>query len=137
MAQREGDQSSGRDALELMDEWFPPTPEEITEREECRADMDVAGLIYDARIAAGLTQAELAKRIGTSASAISRLEDYEYEGHSLAMLRRVAKALGKRVELRLVEATETGEFAVDQVPAVARKARVKRSSSRQRVAQGL
>lgn len=126
-------QENGRNALELMDEWFPPTPGEITEREACRADMDVAGLIYDARIAAGLTQAELAKRIGTSASAISRLEDYEYEGHSLAMLRRVAKALGKRVELRLVDAAETADAAGDPVAASTRKARVKRDSPREPV----
>jgi hypothetical protein len=37
-----------------------------------------------------------------SASVISRLEDAEYEGHSLAMLRRLAAALNKRVEIRFV-----------------------------------
>jgi hypothetical protein len=31
---------------------------------------------------------------------ISRLEDADYEGHSLPMLRRIAAALGKRVEVR-------------------------------------
>jgi transcriptional regulator with XRE-family HTH domain len=51
---------------------------------------------------AGLTQGELAKLIGTTASVISRLEDADYEGHSLAMLRRIAAALNKRVEIRFV-----------------------------------
>jgi hypothetical protein len=37
---------------------------------------------------------------------ICRLEDADYDGHSLAMLRRVAAAVGKRVEVRFVPATD-------------------------------
>jgi hypothetical protein len=33
---------------------------------------------------------------------ISRLEDADYDGHSLALLRRIASALEKRVEIRFV-----------------------------------
>lgn len=62
----------------------------------------IALLLYDARTTAGLTQAELAERVGTSQSVISQLEDAEYEGHSLTMFRRVAAALGSHVEIRLV-----------------------------------
>jgi len=51
---------------------------------------------------AGLSQRELAKRIGTSPSVICRLEDADYEGHSLTMLRRIAAAVDHRVEIRLV-----------------------------------
>lgn len=91
----------GRDGLELLEEWFPTTPENAELREHYANEFDVAQLIYDARTAAGLTQKELADRIGTKASAISRLEDADYQGHSMAMLRRVAKALGKRVVVRL------------------------------------
>jgi hypothetical protein len=40
--------------------------------------------------------------IGTTASVICRLEDADYEGHSLAMLRRIAAALNQRVEIRFV-----------------------------------
>ena len=58
-------------------------------------------LIYQGRTAAGLTQQELADRIGTSRSAICRLEDSEYRGHSLAMLRRIAEALNCRVRVVL------------------------------------
>ena len=57
---------------------------------------------FDARTAAGLTQAELAKAVGTTQSVISQLEDAEYQGHSLSMLRRIAAALNTRVEIRLV-----------------------------------
>jgi ribosome-binding protein aMBF1 (putative translation factor) len=66
------------------------------------ASADVARKIYDLRTQAGLTQGELAKLVGTSTSVISRLEDADYEGHSLAMLRRIASALNNRVEIRLV-----------------------------------
>jgi len=54
------------------------------------------------RTAAGLSQRELAKRVGTTASAICRLEDADYSGHTLAMLNRIASALGKRIELHAV-----------------------------------
>lgn len=66
------------------------------------ANADIARKIYALRCQAGLTQSELAKLVGTTASVISRLEDAEYEGHSLAMLRRIAAALNKRVEIRFV-----------------------------------
>ena len=41
-------------------------------------------------------------RVGTTPSVISHIEDDDYEGHSLSMLRRIAAALNKRVEIRLV-----------------------------------
>jgi len=61
--------------------------------------------LYRLRIEAGLTQMALAKMVGTTASVISRLEDADYRGHSLSMLRRITQALGWRIELRLVPAT--------------------------------
>ena len=54
------------------------------------------------RLRAGLTQRQLAKLVGTTASATCRLEDAEYAGHSLAMLNRIASALKQRVEIRFV-----------------------------------
>jgi len=54
------------------------------------------------RTKAGLTQAQLGKLVGTTPSVICRLEDAEYEGHSLAMLRRIADALDQRVEIRFI-----------------------------------
>jgi ribosome-binding protein aMBF1 (putative translation factor) len=70
--------------------------------EEARVNAAVAQLIYEARGKAGLSQAELAERIGTRQSVISRLEDADYEGHSLTMLQRIAAALGQRVEIRFL-----------------------------------
>jgi DNA-binding XRE family transcriptional regulator len=65
-------------------------------------DIEVAKRLYDLRTKAGLSQRELARKVGTTASAICRLEDADYEGHSLSMLRRIAAALDKRVEIRFV-----------------------------------
>ncbi len=67
-----------------------------------RKSFEIAQMIYDARTAAGLTQTELAKLIGTQQPVISQLENADYEGHSLSMLERIAEALKLRVELRLV-----------------------------------
>ena len=61
--------------------------------------IDLALLVREMRENAGLTQAELAKKVGTTQSVIARLEDAEYTGHSLAMLERIATACG--VALRL------------------------------------
>lgn len=60
----------------------------------------LARQIFELRTRAGLSQRQLAARVGTSASAICRLEDADYEGHSLPVLKRIAEALGRRVEIR-------------------------------------
>lgn len=70
--------------------------------EVAHINLVVFEMIYEARNAAGLTQAALARRIGTTQSVISRLEDADYEGHSLTMLQRIAEALHLRLELRFV-----------------------------------
>ncbi len=62
---------------------------------------NVAVQIHDARIAAGLTQKELADRIDSHQSVIARLEDADYDGHSLAMLRRLADALSCTLAVEL------------------------------------
>ena len=77
-------------------------PTRLKNLEEARANEEIARKIHELRTAAGLTQTQLAKLIGTTASVICRLEDADYEGHSLAMLRRIAGALNQRVEIRFV-----------------------------------
>ncbi len=90
------------DALDILDRQNPPTADDLRWREIFRERMEVAEVIFHARTQAGLTQSELAKRVGTTASVISRLEDSEYEGHSLSMLRRIGHALGQRVVVRFL-----------------------------------
>ena len=62
----------------------------------------VAQAIYDLRTKAGLTQRELARRVGTTQPVIARLEDADYHGHSLRMLIRIASALGRELDVRFV-----------------------------------
>jgi ribosome-binding protein aMBF1 (putative translation factor) len=61
--------------------------------------IDLALLVREMREGATLTQAELAKKVGTTQSVIARLEDAEYTGHSLAMLERLATACGVALKL--------------------------------------
>ena len=89
------------DAVEILHRrYVEGNPKAAAMLEEVRAEAEVARSIYRIRTEAGLTQQDLATRIGTTASVISRLEDADYSGHSLAMLRRIAAALGRRVEIR-------------------------------------
>ncbi len=67
-------------------------------------EFDFLDEVLKARAASGLTQAEVAARIGTTQSAIARLESAEpNHSPSIATLQRYAKALGYRVQLRLVK----------------------------------
>jgi ribosome-binding protein aMBF1 (putative translation factor) len=61
--------------------------------------IDLALLVREMREDAGMTQAELAKKVGTTQSVIARLEDAEYMGHSLTMLERVAVVCGVALKL--------------------------------------
>jgi ribosome-binding protein aMBF1 (putative translation factor) len=91
------------DAIDLIHErYFRGKPEMLAMLEEARVNDDIARKIYDLRTAAGLTQRQLAKLVETTASVICRLEDADYEGHSLAMLNRIAAALNKRVKIEFV-----------------------------------
>ncbi len=67
-----------------------------------KLNVRAAEMILAARERAELTQAQLAKLVGTTQSVISRLEDADYEGRSLTMLQRIADALNHRLEVRLV-----------------------------------
>lgn len=100
------------DAVEIMHRrYFEGKPEMMALLEEERANLAIACKIHDLRNKAGFTQKELAKLVGTTPSVISRLEDADYEGHSLSMLRRVAAALDKRVEIRFVPVRRKAQSA--------------------------
>jgi ribosome-binding protein aMBF1 (putative translation factor) len=67
--------------------------------EKERVNAEVARTIFELREQAGLSQKELADRVETTQSVISRLEDADYDGHSLSMLNRIAKALNQQVQV--------------------------------------
>lgn len=86
------------------DRYIGEDPELATAFEEELSSADIASQIYYLRKRAGLSQRQLAAKLGTTASVICRLEDSDYEGHSLSMLRRIAAVLGRQVKIVLVPA---------------------------------
>ncbi|HUT69573.1 MAG TPA: helix-turn-helix transcriptional regulator [Desulfatiglandales bacterium] len=73
---------------------------------------DVAMQLAALRKEFGLSQKELAKRVGTSQQQISRLESPGYEGHSLSMVRRVAEVLGATVRVRIQGSKQARKLGV-------------------------
>jgi DNA-binding XRE family transcriptional regulator len=90
------------DALEIIDRRYFRSGKMQAELEAARIGARIGRQIRELRMDSGLTQRGLAALVGTTASVICRLEDDDYDGHSVAMLRRIAGALEARVEVRFV-----------------------------------
>ena len=75
-------------------------PEFAEEYEALRPEYELAGSLIALRIERGLTQQEVALKMNTTQSVISRLESGS-ANPSLATLKRLADALGARVVFRL------------------------------------
>ena len=93
------------DALKILQKLTSEDPEMEDMIKESSLNAELAQMIDRARTQAGLTQQQLADRIGTKQSVIARLEDAEYNGHSLSMLQKIASALNQRLEVNLVPIT--------------------------------
>ena len=104
------------DAVEIMKDMIGDDPQLQQMYNEATINAYVAQLIYDARTEAGLNQSELAKMIGTTQSVISRLEDADYEGHSLSMISRIAQALNREVVIDFAPPNATlGDASIQQL----------------------
>jgi transcriptional regulator with XRE-family HTH domain len=106
-----------KDALKILERM---TGQNSTVRQgiaNARVNLEVAQMIYDARTKAGMSQREVAELVGSRQSVIARLEDADYEGHSLSMLQRIGNALGQRLELRFVSAGRRGPRRARSTPA--------------------
>ena len=90
------------DALKILQQITSDDPELEEMIKVSSLNAKLAQLIYQARTEAGLTQQQLADLIGTKQSVIARLEDAEYEGHSLSMLQKIARVFNQRLEVHLV-----------------------------------
>jgi ribosome-binding protein aMBF1 (putative translation factor) len=75
-------------------------PEARTEYERLGPIFAVVGEMVDARQSAGLTQAELARRMGTSQSVIARLESARHMP-TFNLISRYAQAFDRRIEVHL------------------------------------
>ncbi|MBK1665390.1 transcriptional regulator [Rhodospirillum rubrum] len=90
----------------VLHEKWSQDPEYRAAHENLRADFEVAMTVIAARARAGLSQAELAERMGTTQSAIARLEGGRH-WPSRRTLERLAAATGTRVVFKLVDPTGT------------------------------
>jgi transcriptional regulator with XRE-family HTH domain len=77
---------------------------------------DVALQLATLRQRAGLSQKELATRLKTTQQQISRLESPGYEGHSLSMLRRVARVLNAHVRVVFEAGRKTSSDRIAEPP---------------------
>lgn len=81
-----------------------------------RPEFEVLRQMLQARREAGLTQAEVAERMGTKPPAVTRLESSLSSGKhspSLATLTRYAAAVGCRLEVRLIEIDQRPDDAIE------------------------
>lgn len=76
-------------------------PEVLEELKKNELEYQVISEIIRVRTERKMTQAQLACLVGTRQSNISRLESGQYNP-SLRFLERVARAMGKKLEIRLV-----------------------------------
>lgn len=113
---------AGADALSMLESLIGEDPALAKMLAEERTNAAVARQIYALRTAQGLTQRQLAEAIGTQQPVIARLEDADYEGHSLAMLHRIGAALGCAVAVVFVPRSRP----TDETPAVSRRSPTRR-----------
>ena len=89
---------------EMINEW-KQDPEFIKEYDALTEEFMLFDELIKARRQAGLTQAEVAEKMGTKTPAVARLEaggGYKKHSPSLKTLRKYAEAVGCHLEIRLV-----------------------------------
>jgi DNA-binding XRE family transcriptional regulator len=79
-------------------------PEFRAHYQEERQALILAMKIAKLREKKGLSQQQMAKLMGTSQQAISRIESGDYEGFTLKTLEKIAEATGTRVKIEFVAA---------------------------------
>jgi ribosome-binding protein aMBF1 (putative translation factor) len=95
------------DAVKILEDLFADDAEMHHLVQEEMLHSEIAREIYELRTSRGLTQQQLAEMIGTSQAAISRLENANYDGHSLNVLEKIAEALHVRLRVGFEEPAHT------------------------------
>ncbi|MBL0170550.1 MAG: helix-turn-helix transcriptional regulator [Gemmatimonadaceae bacterium] len=104
MASRKPQKPMRNDALKVMTQMFGGAPGWEKGVAAAAAAAEIAEEVYALRERHGLTQLGLAMLIGSSQSAVARMENGAYRGHSFAVLRRMAAAVGEQVSFKFVAA---------------------------------
>jgi len=76
-----------------------PAYQAVYEEEAAKGELWLQ--LVEARLAAGLTQADLAKRLGVSQAQVARIEKRGYDAYTLTSLRRYVAALGTDYQLEV------------------------------------
>lgn len=87
------------DAVELMDRWYGNIPDwdDLVAEEEFK--MQVGQAVYDLRNAVGMSQADLAKLIRANQATVSKVENADYRGNAIEVLKRVCFALHTKIRI--------------------------------------
>jgi HTH-type transcriptional regulator/antitoxin HipB len=93
--------AEGQRSYEEWRDSFLADPENRRIYEEEAAKMELWLQLVEARLAAGLTQAELARRLGVSQAQVARIEKRNYDAYTLNTLRRYVAALGEGFTLEV------------------------------------
>jgi len=94
------------DATEIMEALFVQGDPVAAARVEAECKrLHLIDTLRVLREKAGLTQSELARKVGVTTARIARMEDPDYEGQSVHDLQTVVAALGMELELRIVKKT--------------------------------
>ena len=109
MVRRDDIMQERRDSLregeQAYQEWHNAllaTPEARAIYQEEAAKKELWLQLVEARQAAALTQAELARRLGVSQAQVARIEKSGYDSYTLNTLRRYVQALGRTLEVTVV-----------------------------------
>jgi ribosome-binding protein aMBF1 (putative translation factor) len=86
----------------IFNRFYKNRPDRQASLEQTAADVALGDRIHELRTRAGLSQKELADLIGTQPSAICRIEDADYQGHSVETLRRIARALKVQLKIEFI-----------------------------------
>jgi ribosome-binding protein aMBF1 (putative translation factor) len=96
--------------MELIKQRFGIDPRTDSDVQAFAEEFRIAQMVYDARQAAHMSQKELADAIGVEECIIAELEDADYDGESLSMLRRIADTLNLKLRVELVSAESRNHF---------------------------
>ena len=99
-----------KDFKKIKAEWLKDS-EINKEYETQREEFQVASEVIKARTKAKMTQAELARKIGTKTPAISRLESPGYGKASFTTLKKIAHVLGYEVQVKFISKKNTLKVA--------------------------
>ncbi|MBI3943229.1 MAG: XRE family transcriptional regulator [Chloroflexi bacterium] len=97
--------------------WANPEYRAIYEEEAAKSELWLQ--LVEARQAAGLTQEQMAERMGVSQAQVARIEKRGYDAYTLKTLRRYVAALGDRFRLE-VSVKQVAETAPEPAPAAVR-----------------